>query len=283
MIGDHIFLTAINVILAWSVYVSLMTGLLSFASGAFMAVGGYVAALLTTRIGWPLYPACLTGAIAAGFLGFFLGFPALRVRGIYLILVTLGFSISTVVIFESIDYVGGTMGMGGMSGANYVDAIITLLVVGGLLYLTSKSPLQRCLDAVREDDRVAASLGINVVFVKVAAFTLSAVLAGIAGALYAHYLGFIRPDTFDVELALFIVLYVILGGTNNMWGPALGATIMTLLPEYIAFLKEWRPTVFAAFIIIMLLIRPEGLLTFRTTTIRLPPQADRQAAIGENG
>jgi branched-chain amino acid transport system permease protein len=203
------------------------------------------------------------------------------VRGIYLILVTLGFSISTVVIFESVDFVGGTMGMGGMTGANYVDALCATLVIGGLLYLVSKSALQRCLDAVREDDRVAASLGINVVFVKVVAFAISAMVAGIAGALYAHYLGFIRPDTFDVELALFVVLYVILGGTNNMWGPLVGATIMTLLPEYIVLFKEWRPTVFAALIIIMLLIRPEGLLTFRALTTSGWHEAKRQIAADE--
>lgn len=269
MISDYIFLTAINVILAWSVYIALMAGLLSFASGAFMAVGAYVAAILSTRFGWPIYPACAVGALAAGFVGFLLGFPALRVRGIYLILVTLGFSISMVVILESIDYVGGTMGIGGMRGANYVDALFVAAAVGALLYFASRSSLQRTLDAVREDDRVAASLGVNVVFVRVAAFAISASVAGAAGALYAHYLTFIRPDTFNTELALFIVLYVILGGTNNMWGPALGAAVMTLLPEYISFLKEWRPTVFSLFIIALLLIRPEGLLTFRTTTARL--------------
>ena len=282
MISDHIFLAATNIILAWSVYIALMAGLLSFASGAFMAVGAYASALMTVRAGWPLYPACLVGSVAAGLLGFLLGFPALRVRGIYLILVTLGFSISTVVIFESIDFVGGTMGMGGMTGANYVDALGAALVIGVVLYLISKSALQRCLDAVREDDRVAASLGINVVFIKVAAFAVSAMVAGIAGALYAHYLGYIRPDTFDVELALFVVLYVILGGTNNMWGPLVGAIIMTLLPEYIVFLKEWRPTVFATLIIVMLLIRPEGLLTFRTLSTSRRRGADRQTASDKN-
>lgn len=269
MIGDHVFLTAINILLAWSVYIALVAGLLSFASGAFMAVGAYAAAVFATRFGWPLYPACAVGTLAAGLVGFVLGFPALRVRGIYLILVTLGFSISMVVILENIEFVGGTMGIGGMTGATYIDALCVTAVLGALLHLASKSPLQRTLDAVREDDRAAASLGINVVFVRVAVFTISAAVAGAAGALYGHYLTFIRPDTFNIELALFIVLYVILGGTNNMWGPALGAAIMTLLPEYISFLKAWRPTVFSLVIIGLLLIRPEGLLTFRTTTARL--------------
>jgi len=243
--------------------------MLSFASGAFMAVGCYVASALTVRFGWPLYPACAVAAIATSLLGVLFGFPALRVRGIYLILVTLGISISAVVIFENIAYFGGPTGMGGMAGADYRDAVAAMVVVGAILAVVARTPLQRILDAVREDDRVAASLGINVVFVKVATFAVGAALAGFAGALYGHYLGFIRPDTFKVDLALFTVLYVILGGTNNFWGPALGAAVMTLLPEYVQFLHDWRPTVFSAVIILILLVRHEGLLTFRTTTQRL--------------
>jgi len=269
MIGDYIFLTSINILLGWSVYVVLMTGMLSFAGGAFMAVGCYFASALTVKFGWPMYPACLAGAAGASVLGVLFGFPALRVRGIYLILVTLGISISTIVIFENIPYFGGPTGMGGMSGADYRDAIGAVIVVCIVLAIVAHTPLQRILDAVREDDRVAASLGINTVFVKVTAFAVGAALAGFTGALYGHYLGFVRPDTFNVELALFSVLYVILGGTNNMWGPAVGAAVMTLVPEYVQFLREWRPTVFAALIVFILLIRHEGLLTFRTSTMRL--------------
>ena len=269
MIADYAFLTAVNVLLAWSVYVVLMTGMLSFASGAFMAVGCYVASVLTVRFGWPMYGACAVAALAASLLGILFGFPALRVRGIYLILVTLGISISTVVVFENIPYFGGSIGIGGMTGADYRDGLAAVVVVGAILAIVTRTPLQRVLDAVREDDRVAASLVINVVFVKVAAFAIGAAVAGFAGGLYGHYLGFVRPDTFNVDLALFTVLYVILGGTNNFWGPALGAAVMTLLPEYVRFLHDWRPTVFAGLIVLILLVRHEGLLTFRTPTQRL--------------
>lgn len=269
MTADHAFLCAINVLLAWSVYVTLMTGQLSFASGAFMAIGCYVAGVLTTKFGWSMHPAFLLGAAAAAALGALVGFPALRVRGIYLILVTIGVSISTVVVIENIDFVGGPAGLGGMAGATWKEAVAAVLVVGLALWYVSRSPLQRVLDAVREDDRVAASLGIDPVLVKVAAFAASAAIAGYAGALYGHYFVFVRPDTFNVLLSVFAVLYVILGGVNNLWGALVGAVIMTLVPEYVVAFKEWRPTVFALVIIVLLLFRHEGLLAFRTVTARV--------------
>jgi branched-chain amino acid transport system permease protein len=269
MIADHIFLASVNILLAWSVYAVLMTGGLSFASGAFMAVGCYVSGALAVKYGWPMYPACLVGAAFSAIVGAAVGFPALRVRGIYLILVTLGVSISTVVIFENLEFFGGSMGLGGMMGADYIDALAAVASVAILMFVVSRSPLQRTLDAIREDDRVAESLGINVVFVKVAAFAASAAIAGYAGALYGHYISYVRPDTFSGEVAMFIVLYVVLGGTNNFIGPALGAAIMTLLPEYIAFLKEWRTMVFSFALVVLILVRPEGLFAGRFVTRRL--------------
>jgi branched-chain amino acid transport system permease protein len=269
MIAEQLILTFINVLLAWSTYVVVMTGGLSFASGAFMAVGCYAAAILTTRYGWPLYPAWIAASIVCAGFGGLVGFPSLRVQGIYLILVTLGVSASTIVILENIDAFGGSMGIGGMSGTTLWDATIAVIVVGAALIMVSRSPVQRTLDAIREDERVAGALGINVVFVKVVAFVVSAAIAGYAGALYGHYVGYVRPDTFSVDVALFIVLYVVLGGTNNLYGPALGAIVMTLLPEYIAFLKEWRSFVFPLALVILIAIRPEGLLSFRVRTFWL--------------
>lgn len=268
MIADHVFLCAVNVLLAWSVYAALMAGQLSFASGAFMAIGCYVAGVLTTKFGWPVHPAFLIGAASAAAVGALAGFPALRVRGIYLILVTIGISISTVVVIENIDYVGGPAGLAGMAGATWKEGVAAVVVVGLALLYVARSPLQRVLDAVREDDRVAASLGINTVLVKVSAFAASAAIAGYAGALYGHYFVFVRPDTFNVTTSIFAVLYVILGGVNNPWGALVGAVIMTLVPEYVVAFKEWRPTVFALVIVVLLLVRHEGLLTFRTPTAR---------------
>jgi branched-chain amino acid transport system permease protein len=224
---------------------------------------------LTVKAGWPLLPACMSGAMISGVLGFAFGFPALRVRGIYLILTTIGIAMSMVVILENIDFVGGTVGLGGMAGSTVWHGVGAVLMVGAALWWVSRSPLQRVLDAVREDAEVAASLGMNVVFVKLTAFAIGSAVAGFAGGLYGHYITFVRPDTFNVLISIYAVMFVILGGTNNFWGAALGASIMTILPEQVTFMREWRPSVFALTIIVLLLFRPQGLITRRVLTIKL--------------
>ncbi|PIT77450.1 branched-chain amino acid ABC transporter permease [Limnohabitans sp. B9-3] len=268
MIADHLFFAGINVLLAWSVYTVLLTGSLSFAQGAFMAIGCYGAGVLTVKFGWPLLPSTLVAAAGAAVLAAILGYPALRQRGIYLILVTLGITFCVRVVIENVKYVGAVSGFGGMVGADLNSVLIALAFVGSFLVALSYSPLQRICDAVREDDRVAASLGINVTAVRLIGFSAGAAIAAVAGSLYGHYMNFVRPESFDVLLSVYVVLYVVLGGANNLWGPLLGAAVMTLLPEYFRVLADWRPTVFGLAILIMLLFRPQGLLAFRTLTTR---------------
>jgi len=271
VIADHLFFTGINVLLAWSVYVVLMTGSLSFAQGMFMAIGCYTAGVLTVNFGWPLLPATLTAAAFASLVAAVVGWPALRLRGVYLILVTIGITFCGRVLLENVEYVGGVAGFGGMAGATHMTALIAVAVVGAALFWLSRSPMQRTLDAVREDDRVAASLGINVPVVRLIGFASGAFIAAVAGSLYGHYMSFVRPESFDILLSVYVVLYVVLGGVNNMWGAMLGAAVMTLLPEYFRVLAEWRPTVFGLAILLMLLFRPQGLLSFRTLSSRWKP------------
>lgn len=268
MIADHLFFTGINVLLAWSVYIVLMTGSLSFAQGTFMAIGCYAAGVLTVNFGWPLLAATLAGAACASVVAAVVGWPALRLRGVYLILVTIGITFCGRVLLENIEYVGGVAGFGGMTGTTNTAVLVTVGVVGACLFWISRSPLQRIFDAVREDDRVAASLGINVPLVRLIGFASGAFIAAVAGSLYGHYMSFVRPENFDILLSVYVVLYVVLGGVNNMWGAMLGATVMTLLPEYFRVLAEWRPTVFGLAILLMLLFRPQGLLSFRTLSSR---------------
>lgn len=265
---DHLFFTGLNVLLAWSVYVALLTGSLSFAQGAFMAMGCYGAGVLTVKFGLPLLPATLLAAVGAAAIAAVIGYPALRLRGIYLILVTLGMTFCVRVLLENVDYVGGVSGFGGMVGADLQAVLMAVAIVGALLFWLSRSPLQRIFDAVREDDRVAAAMGIRVTQIRLLGFAAGAAIAAVAGALYGHYMNFVRPENFDVLLSVYVVLYVVLGGVNNLWGPLLGATVMTLLPEYFRVLADWRPTVFGLAILILLLFRPEGLLSFRTRTSR---------------
>ena len=268
MLDDYIVLTGINIVLAWSVYVILLSGSLSFANGAFMALGAYGAGVLTVRFGWDLVPAALVAGLGTAVFGALVGFPALRTRGIYLILLTTGVAVAVQSALQSMQYVGGVGGMSGLVGTTPWHVAGLVVLVGAGLFLLGRSPLQRVLDAVREDEIVAAGLGIRVVYVKLLAFAAGAFLAALAGALYGHYLIFISPEQFSVVASVFVVLYATLGGTNNMWGPALGATIMTLLPELVRGLQAWRPMAFGVAILLLLLLRPEGLLAFRTRTAR---------------
>jgi len=268
MMQDYIVFVGVNMVLAWSVYVILLAGSLSFANGGFMAIGAYASGVLTVKFGMPLIPAALIAGLIAGAVGVLVGFPALRTRGIYLMLVTVGITVSLKAVIESIDYVGGIQGFGGMVGTRSWHVIALVILVGCGLWFLSKSPLQRILDAVREDELSAASLGINTVYVKLVCFGIGAFLAAVAGSFYAHHLIHVTPDQFGIVVSVFIVLYAVLGGTNNMWGPPIGAVIMTLIPEVVRGLESWRPTAFGVIILVLLLIRPDGLLAFREVTTR---------------
>lgn len=268
MTNDYIIFAGVNILLAWSAYVILMSGSLSFANGAFMALGAYGSGVLTVKFGWPLLAALPIAAVGTALIAALLALPALRTRGVYLILVTIGISLCLRAVLESTAYIGGVRGMSGLIGTEIWHIAVLIVLVGGFLWWISKSPLQRILDAVREDESVARSMGINAVFVKTVMFSVGAAIAAMAGGLYAHHMVFVRPENFDILVSIYIVLYVILGGANNMWGPVLGALAMTLLPELLRGAADWRPTLFGVLVVSMLLVKPEGLLAFRTRSIR---------------
>ena len=264
-----LFTTGINILLAWSVYIILLSGSLSFANGGFMAIGGYAAGILTLKWGVNFYVALGLAGLLTGVIGALLAYPALRTRGVYLIMVTVGLTFIIQNVIQNTPYLGGVRGLGGMSGTTNADVWGLVVLVGASLFWLSRSHVQRLLDAVREDERVAASLGINVLYLKIVCFAAGAALAAIAGGLYSHYMVFINPDHFSIFVSIYVVLYVVLGGVNNMWGAVIGATIMTLLPELSRGLAGWRPLVFGAVIIILLLVRSDGILPFRTVTLRI--------------
>ncbi len=269
---ENVVFTGVNILLAWSVYLTLMTGTLSFAMAAFMGMGAYSAGVLTANFGWPLAAAAVVAMVACFAVGVLVGIPALRVRGLYLMLMTTGVTFAAQSSFEHIEYIGAVSGMGGLVGTTQTIVLASLVVVGGLLWLLSRTPLQRILDAVREDEHVAGSLGINIVFVRVAGFSIGAALAGYAGVLWGHYMYFIAPENFDILTSVFIALFVILGGVNNLWGPAFGAAFITLVPEIARELGQdfasARQLIFSAGIVLLLLVRSEGVLAFRTLTIK---------------
>ena len=264
----------INIILAVSLNLILgHTGQFSLGHAGFMSVGGYTAAKLTlvfaATVPAALHPLLFAGAILAGGLmaalaGLIVGIPSLRLRGDYLAIVTLGFAEIIRVIMQNTEAVGGASGLSGIPkfttlGWTFALAAVTIYVVSGLV----NSTYGRGFLAVSDDEVAASSMGINPVRYKVTAFVIGAFFAGIAGALYAHHKQTLVPTGFDWLKSIDIVVMVILGGMGRTPGVILAAIILTWLPEHLRVFSEYRMIIYALLIILLMILRPQGLFTFR--------------------
>lgn len=262
-----LILLGINILLGWSVYLPMTTGQASIGNAGFMAIGAYVSSLLTLNWGWALLPAILVGGIIASAVGFLLGIPALRLKGIYLVMATLAFGEMVRNIFLNWELFGGAYGLRGMKGTTlplvYVFVFLALIA----FIILSRSRLRLTLDSIFDDEMVSEISGTDIVRVKVGVFGAGALLAGIAGGLFAHYMRFIEPGSFTPLLSIFMLLYVILGGMRSHWGVILGAVIFTLVPELSRGLKDYRGVFMGGLIIALMIFRPKGIITrdmFRT-------------------
>jgi len=255
----------INILLALSVYCPMATGQLSIGNAGFMAIGAYVSAMLTVHVHLPLFPSLIIGGIAAAIIGVLFGFPALRLKGIFLAMATLCFGEIVRNFFMNFlqPLTGGAYGFRGIGDVpisiSWIWGWVALSLV--FFFFLSRSRLGLALMATHDDETVSELIGINIVFLKVAAFGVGAFIAGVAGGLYAHYYLYIEPEFFNVWESIFIALYVIMGGMLTYWGPVLGASIFTLLPEFLRFLQDWRGAFFGVVIIGLMIARPSGLVT----------------------
>jgi branched-chain amino acid transport system permease protein len=255
-----LILVGINILLALGYWITVNTGQFAFGHAGFVAIGAYLASILTLRYEWPLIPAMLAGGLAAGVVGALVGLPALRLSMLYLAMATLGFAELVQILFQNWPYVGGPSGMQGMRGTGlWLVATLVVLVVA-YLWLVSRSRVGLAYAAVREDEAAARAAGLNVTLIKVMAFAQGALIAGVAGALLAHHLLYIAPAMFGVHQSLIIVLYVVLGGLQTFWGPLVGAAVLTVLPEAFDFLKDWYLVVYGALFVVLMIVRPQGLI-----------------------
>jgi branched-chain amino acid transport system permease protein len=250
----------IGVLGGLSVYMILAVGQLSLGNAAFMAIGAYVASILTVWNSWPLAPALAAGAIASGGVGLLVGFPALRLRGIYLAVATLGFGEMMRSFLLNFDLTGGAGGFRGMQRVSL--EVIWLWTVGVLAALLAleRSRLWLEFRAVRDDEIAAEMAGLNTTRLKLLAFSFSAMIGGIAGGLFAHHHIFIEPGNFGFEQSVELVLIPILGGSEIALGALAGSLILNLLPEALRFAADWRLAVFGALLVVILLVRRQGLL-----------------------
>lgn len=267
-------------------------GVVNFAGAAFFGVGSYAAAVLTKFDGLPDVLVLVIGGLIAAVIGSLLILPVLRTRGHYAALVTIAFGILFKTFLEVNDVLGGPQGLkvSGLDlfgwkfndnieiGSLEISFYVNYVLLGLILFVLAFSVTRRlerswmglALDAVRLDETAASAFGISPARWKILAFTLGNFFAGIAGAAFAMMLGFIAPNNFTIGDSLIIVSIVILGGLGNPWGVPLAAAIVIVLPEKLQVLQEYRFLLYAALVIVTLLVRPQGLLP---RGMRLYPKA----------
>jgi len=251
----------INGLLALSIYLTLSCGLLAMANAAFMGIGAYTASLLTMNADAPFSVALLGGMAAPTVVALVIGAPTLRLSGVYLAMATLGFGeVVRVAILNAESWTGGALGLNGIPQStqwwHVVGALVLVLLV---LWRLRRSRIGRAFEAIKEDGVAASLMGIGVLSHKMLAFALGAAIAGLAGALNAHLTFFIGPSEFGFDRGVDILTMTILGGTGGLTGPVLGAAIITLLPELLRSLKDFRTMVNGIILVVIVLFLPRGL------------------------
>jgi branched-chain amino acid transport system permease protein len=261
-----LIVAGINIIMALSFYLPFMTGQISLGQAGFMSIGAYTSAICTAKLGIPYAPAVLIGGICAGIVGILLGLPALRIKGIYLLLLTLGFGEIVRVVLINVSYVGAAEGFPGIPYQEYTlfyayGFVIVLIIFFSRLL---KSRMGRAIQAVGSDEDAAEVVGVNITTTKLTAFSAGAFIAGIGGGIFAHYQEYIEPFMFDVMHAVEFIVFTIFGGIQIFWGPIFGALVLILIPEFLRVIQEWRMEIFGALLIVMMIIRPQGVIGLDT-------------------
>lgn len=284
----------INVISAYSFYAPYKTGQVSLGQAGFMAVGAYASAVMTQKFGMPFAASLVVAGVLAGVVGFAVGFPALRIKGVYLLLLTLAFSEIVSVIALSWNYVGGAQGFPNISfnpySLDYVAGLVVVLIV--FFARLERSSLGRAMDSIHQDETAAEVMGIDVVRTKLLAFGLGAAIAGLAGAIFAHQATYLDSSTFNIMVSVEILMFVIVGGGSTYWGPFVGAVALNAIPEFLRSLHDWielvpvswtdfypmnriydflhnfldfenakRLIAFGLILILMMIFKPDGLVT----------------------
>jgi ABC-type branched-subunit amino acid transport system permease subunit len=257
-------------------------GVVNFAGAAFLGVGCYTAGVLTKYTALPSFLTLPLGGLMAALIGSILILPVLRTRGHYAALVTIAFGILFKVFLEVNDTLGGPQGIqvkplvlfgwnfnspiriGDFTASFYFSylllALVLLAVSFALARRLERSWIGLSLDAIRLDEIASACYGLDLARWKVFAFTLGNFLAGVAGAAYSHVLGFIAPNNFTFGDSLILVSIILLGGIGNLWGVAVAAAFVVILPEKFQVIQEYRFALYAVLVILILLFRPQGLL-----------------------
>jgi branched-chain amino acid transport system permease protein len=273
----------VHTLLGLSAYIVLLTGQVSLAQAGFFAIGAYTAGMLTVLAGWHLVPALGASALSGAAVACAVGFPALRVKGLMLVIATLAFGEGVRLFFFNFDYqiAKGGIKVGPLGGEGFrqirffpehgwttgeVMLFIWAFTVAAmaLLWWFDRSRYGSVLRAVGEDELAAQSVGISLTAVKVSAMTVGGAIAGVGGGLYAHTTTHIEHSSFNILVATFAIAYPIVGGLRNVFGTVLAVIfVQAFLIEGLRFLGDWRNLLFGALIVLAMNLRPSGFLGAR--------------------
>ena len=253
----------VNVMMTASLnLVNGFTGQFCIGHAGFMSLGAYGSAVITTLIfKIPVFLlGLLCGGIVAALVGCLIGIPSLKLKGDYLAIVTLAFGEIVRALLRLIQPIGGARGMIGIPNyANFfwvvLFVVLTLWLLRNLIY----SPYGRAFIAIRDNEIAADAMGINTTKYKIMSFCIAAFIAGVAGGLYAHVLSFIQPDSFSFTKSSDFLVYLYAGGSGSLTGSVVGAILLTILPEVLRFLADWRLVLYALILVVVMLYRSEGL------------------------
>ena len=259
-----VYALGVNGLLALSMYVVLAVGQLSLGQAAFMGLGAYSSALMTLKLGLPFWAVLPLSVVTPVLFALAVGGPTLRLSGVYLAIATIGLGEVLRAVYLNVDYFGGALGLSGIPNRAETWMIYGLLALAVVaLWLVGRSRIGRAMEAIREDETAAAVMGVPVARYKLAVLVASAALAGVAGCLSAHVSSFIGPNEYGFEPAVTILSYALLGGIGNPVAPVLGAWVLTLLPELLRGVSDFRGVLNGLIIVAAVLFLPNGLLAVR--------------------
>ncbi len=253
---------AINIILALGLnLITGVTGQLNLGHAAFMSIGAYTGAIATVRFDLPFGVSILLAGLIAAIISIIIGYPILRLTGDYFAIATLGFGEIIRVVFNASEFTNGALGISGIPRVTSfsITWTIAVLTIIFMVWLNNSRP-GRAYMAIRDNEIAAESMGIKVSYYKVQSFAIGSFLAGVGGALFAHYQSFINPEMFNFMKSIDILMMTVLGGLGSVPGVILGAGLLTFMKEGLRVFSDFRFLFYGALLIIMMIYRPNGLL-----------------------
>jgi len=251
----------INLIFAYAIFVCATAGQLNLGGAGFQAIGAYGAAYLSATLFQPVWVTVPAAMALGGLVGFLISFPVLRTRGVYMVLATYAFGEVVAGYFLKSKIFGGATGIVVPDHLDVAPLIVAAVLVTLFVFVLMATRFGLTMRSVHDDEPVAAIMGVDIRATQVACFTIGGALAGLSGALYAHHFSFVEAQYFNSLLSIYVLLFVLIGGTQTAWGPLAGTLFFTLLPELLRVGGSWRFIVFGVAIVAMMAVRPEGIVT----------------------